>query len=55
MYKDYSNSRLLRTGYILTQQQIDALPKEERIERNRYMLESREEIKRLKDFEFYFV
>ena len=46
--KDYTKLREIRTGYILSQAEINKLSDEEKIARKKQMLESREEIRRLK-------
>jgi len=46
--KEYRKMRMIKTGYELSQSEINHLSPEEKEARNKAMLESREEIKRLK-------
>lgn len=46
--KNYKELREIRTGYILSKSEIDALSPEEKIARKKQMLESREDFARLK-------
>lgn len=48
---DYQKTREMKTGYFLTQSEIDKLSEEEKKARIKFMLESREYIKRLKDLD----
>ena len=49
--KDYKEARIIRTGYELSKAQIDNLTPEEKSARDKEMLLSREEIKRMNDYE----
>ncbi len=46
---DYNKLREIKTGYVLSKEQVDKLSLEEQIARKKEMLKSREDIKRLKD------
>lgn len=47
-YRDYTQARIVKTGYELTASQVANLSEEEQNARKKQMLESREEIRRLK-------
>ena len=48
---NYKEQRILKTGYELSKEEIAKLSPEEKAARDKQMLESREEIKRLKFLE----
>ena len=48
---DYKEQRLLRTGYSLTKEEIEKLTPEEKKSRKKQMLDSRDEIRRIKELD----
>ena len=48
---DYTEQRMLRTGYTLSKEEVAKLSSQEKEARQKQMLDSREEIRRLKMLE----